>query len=164
MSKGLYSDTAAVVDGPASTGSAVSFSEDDLSLLLIRYRALNALIRPNGNTEHLREAISTGRMLVSLYDRQRLEMSEDESRTNLSAISREIYTGMIENYTQLYTLTHDRESLEGLFEFSERSKVAGFLASMRELNAAKFSLPAELVMLENDYRKEIGVYRELHQQ
>ncbi len=79
-------------------GSAVSISEDDISLLLIRYRALNALARPNGSTERLREAISTGRMLVSLYDRQRLEMSEDESRTNLSANSREIYTGMIENY------------------------------------------------------------------
>ena len=32
---------------------------------------------------------------------------------------------------------------------------------MRELNAAKFSLPAELVMLENEIRKEIGLYREL---
>ncbi len=39
--------------------------------------------------------------------------------------------------------------------------MAGFLASMRELNAAKFSLPAELLMLENEIRKEIGVYREL---
>ena len=161
VSQGLYADIVAGVDDPASAGSAVSFSEDDLSLLLIRYRALNALIRLSGNTEHLSEAISTGRMLVSLYDRQRLEMSEDESRTNLSAISREIYTGMFENYMQLYTLTRDRESLEGLFEFSERSKVAGFLASMRELNAAKFSLPSDLVILENDIRKEIGVYREL---
>jgi hypothetical protein len=31
-----------------------------------------------------------------------------------------------------------------MFEYAERSKVAGFLASMRELNAARFSLPAEL--------------------
>ncbi|MDZ7634967.1 MAG: CHAT domain-containing protein [Bacteroidales bacterium] len=161
VSQDLLPGTPAGDGGQVSTRSTVSFSEDDLSLLLIRYRALNALIRISGNTEHLSEAISTGRMLVSLYDRKRLEMSEDESRTNLSAISREIYTGMIENYMQLYTLTHDRESLEGLFEFSERSKVAGFLASMRELNAAKFSLPAELVMLENEIRKEIGVYREL---
>jgi hypothetical protein len=31
-----------------------------------------------------------------------------------------------------------------LFEFAERSKVAGFLASKRELNATRFSLPDEL--------------------
>lgn len=144
-----------------SPRSAVSFSEDDLELLVIRYRSLNALIREEGSADNIRAALETGRMIVSLYDRQRLEMSEDESRTNLSAFSREIYTGMIENYSQLYELSHDRESLEGLFEFSERSKVAGFLASMRELNAARFSLPGELVMLENEIRKEIGLYREL---
>ena len=62
---------------------------------------------------------------------------------------------------QLYTLNHDRTYLEGAFEFSERSKVAGFLASMRELNAAKFSLPEELVRQDNDIRKRIGLYKEL---
>ena len=146
---------------PQYPRTAVSFSEDDIQLLLLRYRSLNALIRNNSNTELLRDAVATGRMIVSVYDRQRLEMSEDESRTNLSAVSREIYTGMIENYQQLYELTHDRESLEGLFEFSERSKVAGFLATMRELNATRFSLPEELVTLENEIRKDIGLYREL---
>ncbi|MRR20252.1 CHAT domain-containing protein [bacterium] len=148
-------------DGQTSVPSSLFFSEDDLHLLMLRYRALNALVSSGGSTDLLREAISTGRLLVSLFDRLRLEMSEDESRTNLSAFSREIYAGMIENHMQLYDLTGDRESFEGLFEFSERSKVAGFLASMRELNAARFSLPGELVTLENDIRREIGLYREL---
>lgn len=141
--------------------SGLRFSEDDLLILQLRYRALNALARDNGTTDCLREAVETGRMLASLYDRQRLDMSEDESRTNLSGYSREIYAGMIENYVQLYERNRDRESLEGLFEFTERSKVAGFLASMREVNAAKFSLPAELVELDNEIRREIGLYREL---
>ncbi len=147
--------------GVPSSGSAILFSEDDMFLLQVRYRALNALTRDNENPDHLRDAVETGRMLVSLYDRQRLEMSEEESRTNLSAFSREIYAGMIENYLQLYERYRDRESLEGFFEFSERSKVAGFLASMREINAAKFSLPGELVEHDNEIRREIGLYREL---
>ncbi len=160
------SDELAVAGTPGKSGTLSSdpglhFSEDDILLLQIRYRALNALVRENGNPVHLSEAVATGRMLISLYDHQRLEMSEDESRTNLSAFSREIYAGMIENYLQLYERNRDRESLDGLFEFSERSKVAGFLASMREINAAKFSLPGELVEHDNDIRKEIGLYREL---
>ena len=169
---GMYSKVLEVSDemalqGAIFKGGALSsvpglrFSEDDMLLLQARYRALNALARDNGNPEHLRDAVETGRMLVSLYDRQRLDMSEDESRTNLSAFSREIYAGMIENYLQLYELNRDRESLEGIFEFSERSKVAGFLASMREINAAKFSLPGELVEHDNQIRREIGLYREL---
>jgi len=148
-------------NGALPSGSGLRFSEDDMLLLQVRYKALNALARDNGNPDYLKDAVETGRMLVSLYDRQRLEMSEDESRTNLSAFSREIYAGMIENYLQLYERNRDRESLEGLFEFSERSKVAGFLASMREINAAKFSLPGELVNHDNEIRREIGLYREL---
>ena len=138
-----------------------SYSENEMGVLMSRYRALNALAEATGDSDHLREAVRTGRLIVSLYDRLRLEMSEEESRTRLSAFSREVYTGMIENYHQLYESDRDDASLEGIFEFSERSKVAGFLASMRELNAAKFSLPPELVDLDNDIREKIGLHREL---
>ncbi len=147
--------------GITSSDREITFSEDDLQMLYMRYRALNAIAQRNGSTDNLRDAVATGRMLVSLYDRQRLEMSEEESRISLSANSRDIYTGMIGNYTDLYEKTRDRESLEGLFEFSERSKVAGFLASMRELNAARFSLPAGLAGVDNEIRQKIGFYREL---
>lgn len=150
-------------DDPAdhSAKSSGAYSEDDINILLLRYRALNALASGDGNEEYIREAIATGRAIVSLYDRQRLEMSEEDSRTGLSALSRDLYTGMVENYIELYRKDHGRSSLDGAFEFSERSKVAGFLASMRELNAAKFSLPPDLVNLDNEIRKDIGLYREL---
>jgi CHAT domain-containing protein len=140
---------------------SVAFSQEDLNVLMVRYRSLNALARESGDNGYLRLAIETGRRISALYDRQRLEMSEEESRTDLSAFSREIYTGIIDDYSSLYKQSGDRKSLEGLFEFSERSKMAGFLASMREFNAAKFSLPANLVELDNDIRKEIGFYKEL---
>jgi CHAT domain-containing protein/tetratricopeptide (TPR) repeat protein len=161
VTDGLPQNFPAAEAGATNSGQEITFSEYDLELLLLRYRALNALARKNGTTDRLMKAVATGRILVSLYDRQRLEMSEEESRTGLSAFSREIYTGMIENYTDLYERTHERESLEGLFEFSERSKVAGFLASMRELNAARFSLPSGLTGLDNEIRQKIGLYREL---
>jgi CHAT domain-containing protein len=138
-----------------------SYSENDMGVLMARYRALDALAETTGNSDYLGEAVRTGRLIVSLYDRLRLEMSEDESRTRLSAFSRELYTGIIENYYELYERNRDAASLEGIFEFSERSKVAGFLASMRELNAAKFSLPPELVDLDNGIRQKAGLYREL---
>lgn len=145
--------------GQAETGG--SFSSDDLQVLMLKYKALNALAEESGNMDLVIEAVETGKIIVSLFDRQRLEMSEEESRTSLSAYSREFYTGIIDNYVQLYRLNRDKTYLEGAFEFSERSKVAGFLASMRELNAAKFSLPEDLVTQDNDIRKRIGLYKEL---
>ena len=136
-------------------------SEDDLNLLEIRYAALNRLAGPEGKTMYLREAVAAGRRIASLYDRQRLEMSEEDSRTSLSSYSRDLYTGIIDNYAGLYRQDNSPESLEGLFEFAERSKVAGFLASIREVNAARFSLPAELTDLESEIKRQTGFYREL---
>lgn len=145
----------------ADTVKTDVISEDDLYLLQLRYDALNALAGKGGNGDLLRQAVTTGRRITALYDRQRLEMSEEESRTSLSSSARDIYTGLIDNYAVLYENSGDRESLKGMFEYAERSKVAGFLASMRELNAARFSLPEELTELETGIRSEIGFYREL---
>ena len=142
-------------------GLAARYSEEDMEVLLLRYRALNVLATGEQRREYLRDAITTGRFIVSLYDHQRTEMSEEESRNNLSADTREVYAGMLENYLELYELDHDRSSLEGFFEFSERSKVAGFLTSMREVNAARFSLPAGMIDLDNNLKREAGLYREL---
>ena len=142
-------------------GLAARYSEEDMEVLLLRYRALNVLATGEQRREYLRDAITTGRFIVSLYDHQRTEMSEEESRNNLSADTREVYAGMLENYLKLYELDHDRSSLEGFFEFSERSKVAGFLTSMREVNAARFSLPAGMIDLDNNLKREAGLYREL---
>jgi CHAT domain-containing protein len=139
----------------------VEYSSDALEVLMLRYKALNALAEETGNSDMLREAVKTGRIIMSLFDSQRLEMSEEDSRTSLSAYSREFYTSIIDNYVQLFNLNHDQASLEGAFEFSERSKVAGFLASMREVNAERFSLPEDLVNQNNEIREKIGLYKEL---
>ena len=143
------------------TVTSNGISEEDLYLLGLRYEVLNALAGRESNGDFLRQAVATGRRITSMYDRQRLEMSEEESRTSLSSSARDVYTGLIDNYASLYESSGDRESLEGLFEYAERSKVAGFLASMRELNAARFSLPEELTELEAGIRREIGFYREM---
>ncbi len=136
-------------------------SEEDIRLLELRYEALNELSGSANSIEYLRQAAAAGSRITALYDRRRLEMSEEESRTSFSSYSRDIYMGIIDNYAKIYEAEHDRESLAGFFEFSERSKVAGFLASMRELNAARFSLPQELTQLDGEIRREIGFYKDL---
>lgn len=159
---GAHSPAAGAEAGSGGNLAAPAvFSEDDVDILEIRYAALDALANVAHDSHYDRQAVATGRKITSLYDRQRLELSEDESRTSFSTYSRDLYTGMIGNYVRLYEADHSREALEGIFEYSERSKVAGFLASIRELNAARFSLPAELAGLEAEIRRQTGFYREL---
>ena len=148
---------------PGDRGNADinGISEEDFRLLELRYDALNDLAASEDNIEYLRQAVAAGSRITALYDRRRLDMSEEESRTSFSSYSRDIYTGIIDNYAKIHEADHDSESLAGFFEFSERSKVAGFLASMRELNAARFSLPQELTQLDGEIRREIGFYKEL---
>ncbi|MEZ4996915.1 MAG: hypothetical protein R2758_05420 [Bacteroidales bacterium] len=105
--------------------------------------------------------LSQAGKLAAMYDRQRLEMSEDESRTSLSSYSRDIYTGLVDNYADIWKDKHDRESLEGLYEFAERSKVAGFLASMRELNATRFPFLMNSADWMRRSVEKAGFYREM---
>lgn len=100
--------------GASDMLKADGISEEDLYLLQLRYDALNLLAGTDGSIDLLREAVATGRRITALYDRQRLEMSEEDSRTSLSSSARDIYTGLIDNYAALYEGGGDRESLEGL--------------------------------------------------
>ncbi len=148
-----------VTDG--MTGENGRISASDLAILNLRYASLNALSASSSDTLLIRKAIATGRQLTSIYDRRRLEMTDDESRTNLSSSSRDVYTGLVGNYAALYNEGAAPGLVSAFFEFTERSKMAGFLSSIREVNAARFSLPVELVTLDATIRSQTGLYREL---
>ena len=128
--------------------------------LSLKYKSLNALIKETGSRSYTVQAIETGKILTSIFDQKKLEMSEDESRTNLSDSSRVFYTGLIENYCSLYQSDRDPLLLERAFEYSEKSKLSGFLAATREINATRFSVPSEQARTENELRKKIGLYSE----
>jgi|WetSurMetagenome_2_1015567.scaffolds.fasta_scaffold00747_16 CHAT domain-containing protein len=128
---------------------------------LLKYRALNALAKQTGNKTYTLLAINCGEKLTSIFDRRRLELSEDKSRTILSDSTRKIYTGLVDDYCMLYKSDQNPLYLEKAFEFSERSKVAGFLAVTRQLNATRFSIPKELLGITSELKEKIGSYREM---
>ena len=136
------------------------YSQNTIKALSLKYKALNTLAEETGNEGYILQAVETGKKLIAMYDRLRLGMSEEESRNYLSADTREYYTGIICNYATLYRNNSDHSLLTEAFEYSERSKVAGFLASMRELNATRFSVPDDLGHLDTEIQKKIGLYRE----
>jgi CHAT domain-containing protein len=129
--------------------------------LLLKYRALNELAQQTGNRTYTLLAINCGEKLTAIFDRRRLEMSEDKSRTLLSDSTRIIYTGLIKDYCLLYKSDKNTLYLKKAFEYAERSKVAGFLAVTRQLNATRFSIPSELLGITSELKEKIGSYREM---
>lgn len=167
----LYRNSISILDKIIENDNKSLSSSDDtlnynkntiyiIDALTVKYLSLNALAHETGSRNYTHQAIKTGELLTSIFDQNRLEMSEDESRIKLSDTSRFFYTGLIENYCSLYTATENPEYLEKAFELSEKSKVSGFLAATRQVNATRFSVPAELSKIENNIRKQIGLYRE----
>ncbi len=168
---GKYNDAISAIDNVTGDQSAYNDQTDSLlnadrnlsymiDLLAIKYKSLDALIDLNGDDELIFQAIETGRLLTSIFDNNRLIMSEDESRANLSLSSRTFYTGLIKNYYTLYAHTRDNKYLEKAFEMSEKSKASGFLAATRQVNAKRFSIPPAMADIDTDLRKKIGLYRE----
>lgn len=141
--------------------SEIKLSENVPGMLYLKYKVLNALAAKTGSKTYTLLAITCGEALTKIYDNKMLEMSEDQSRAILSANTRSFYTEMIDNYCTLYKAEKSRVYLEKAFEYSERSKVAGFLAVTRQLNATRFSIPPDLLSVENKLRNKIGSYREM---
>ncbi len=137
------------------------FSVSLIEALSLKYKALNELSRQTGNWTYTFLAINCGEQLTAIYDRRRLEMSEDKSRAILSDSTRTVYTGLIDNYCSLFKYNHNPLYLSKAFEFAERSKVAGLLAVTRQLNATRFSIPPEMMKASSELKEKIGVYREL---
>jgi len=66
------------------------------------------------------------------------------------------------DYLILYELTGRTDFLEEAFTFSERSKSASLLASLRDVEARSFGgVPAELLEKEQSLKRGIAAYREL---
>ena len=58
----------------------------------------------------------------------------------------------------LYSKTTNPGFLEKAFEYSEKSKVAGLLASTRELKAAQFHIPSEIADSEKKLQRNISLF------
>lgn len=151
---------ALLVDDP-NPGARASLSPGNLkSLLSVQYAVYDSLAAVTGKPDHLFSALETGKMLIRLYDKLRPGMS-DESRLFLSADARAYYLGVIAKYSELSSRSEDSGALNNTFEYIERSKMAAFLASMREVNATRFSLPQDLAEYDSNIQKQIGYFREL---
>ncbi|MFZ2340248.1 MAG: CHAT domain-containing tetratricopeptide repeat protein [Bacteroidales bacterium] len=129
-----------------------------LRLLRAKYRILHGIYGKNPDQSYLLAAAGTSELIVSLIEKVRISISEEESRLVLGDRFRDFYLHAIRDFDLCYRKTGDIRYLHKAFEYSEKSKVAGLLASTRELRAAEFHIPEETAELERRLKMEIGFY------
>ncbi len=127
-----------------------------IELLSLKYKILHSLYSTSSDLKVLEAAASTTELIVSILDRMRINISEDESRVVLADRYRSAYLLAIENFELCYKKTSDKIFLGKAFEYAERSKVAGLLAATRELNAIQFHIPPNIATLERSLQGQIG--------
>jgi CHAT domain-containing protein/tetratricopeptide (TPR) repeat protein len=157
----LFSRIPGKTDYSAVENPQIDLIEPDqwsLDVLKAKYRILWDIFKKSQNWGYLLAASGTSELIVDLLDKVRINISEEDSRLILGDRYRDFYLFAIRDFEFCFRHTGDPEFREKAFEFSEKSKVAGLLASTRELKATQFHIPDIVADLERRLKTEIGVY------
>ncbi len=128
-----------------------------IRILKVKYDLLLELYKKAADRKTLETAAQTSELIISMLDKVRINISEEESRLILGDKFRDSYLNAIHDFNLLYNTTSDYNFLEKAFEYSERSKVAGLLTSTRELKATQFHIPSDIGNFERDLQREISL-------
>jgi CHAT domain-containing protein/Tfp pilus assembly protein PilF len=136
---------------------AIQPDKNSLKIFTTKYKILQEIYKKSADQKTLKAAASTAELIVSIIEKVRINISEEDSRLILGDKNREYYLDAIRDFNLLFSKTTDRHYLEKAFEYSEKSKVAGLLSSTRELKATQLHIPADIADLEKDLRRNIGL-------
>ena len=147
---------ATIYDNPAI--ESIKPDKKSLMVLKAKYKILWNSYRKSPDINILKAASNTSELIVSLLEKVRINISEEESRLVLGDRYRNSYFDAIRDLDLLYNKTAKRYYLEKAFEYSEKSKVAGLLTATREIKAAQLNIPSSIGELEKDLQRIISLF------
>jgi len=137
---------------------SITVDRSSLRLLQLKYDILWKMYKETDNLMVLEKAAETGELIISLIDKIRINITEEESRLVLGDNYRVTYLNAIRDFELCYRKTSAFHYLEKAFEYAEKSKVAGLLAATRQMKAVQFHIPDNLAEKEKSLQREIGFY------
>ncbi len=137
---------------------SITVDRSSLRLLQLKYDILRSMYSESGNIHILEKAAETSELVISLLDRIRYTITEEESRLILGDNFRNSYLTAIRDFELCYRKTGDSRYLEKAFEYAEKSKVAGLLSATRQMKAVQFHIPDLLAGKEKELQRKIGFY------
>ena len=140
--------------------NSLKIDKQSLLVLKAKYKILSDIYNKSNNTDLLITRANTSELIISLIEKLRINMSEEESRLILGDQYREFYINAINDFYVLYNNTSENNFLKKAFEYSEKSKVAGLLASTRELKAIQFHVPSDISDFEKEIQRNLSLLNE----
>jgi CHAT domain-containing protein len=131
-----------------------------LALLAAKGDILREIYRRASSQKNLLACAENDESIILMLDNLRANISEEESRNLLGKNNRDKYLNAIKDYNILYQETGNIKYLDKAFEFSEKSKVAGLLATTRELRATQLQIPENIASIEKGLLGEINFYND----
>jgi CHAT domain-containing protein len=129
-----------------------------ISVLKAKYSILWDIYSKNKKNDYLLAASETSELIIALIEKVRINISEEDSRIVLGDKYGDSYLYAIRDFDLCYKKTGNKVFRNKAFEYSEKSKVAGLLASTRELKATQFHIPADIAELERRLKMDISFY------
>jgi CHAT domain-containing protein/Tfp pilus assembly protein PilF len=112
--------------------------------------------------ENLEASLSTYKLAMDYIEKIRTGHHTEDSRIMLSESEHQTFLQAVHVAWKLYEMTSGSVYLEEAFTFSERSKAASLLSSIRDVEARSFGgVPDELLQQEQNLKKGIAAYMEL---
>ncbi len=132
-----------------------------LPMLIGKSNAFLKRYQHEGNIEDLKASLNAYRTAVSIVDDIRLNLRE-ESMLRYADEVREIFQNAIATCLKLYYVTSNKKYLKEAFDFTEKSRSAVLLASMRDIEAIDIGgIPDSLKQKERNLREGISSYEKL---
>jgi CHAT domain-containing protein/Tfp pilus assembly protein PilF len=131
-----------------------------LEVIIGKADALLSLYKSNPSQQsYLKACAKTNELAVSIIEILRSTYQNEESKLMISGVMKNTFLKAIMTSVQLFKTTNENRFLEDAFKYSEKSKAAVLLSSLRDMEAKKVgNIPAELKEREKNLKVELSSY------
>jgi len=122
--------------------------------------ALYALYNANKlQVTYLKSSFQTYALAVEIIEKLRSSYQSEESKLLISGMEKNAFLKAMKIAVMLYNKTHDNKYMDEALKYTEKSKAAVLLASMRDMEAKQMgNLPADLKDKEKTLKVELASY------
>ncbi|MFC5044392.1 tetratricopeptide repeat protein [Aquimarina hainanensis] len=136
------------------------FKEKLFNALLGKAKTLHELYKKHQRTDDLKQCIKIYQNLDVLVSRFRQSYQNYKDKINFAGEAKEMYAHAIKLHLHSYQTTKDKNSLEQVFYYIERSKSHTLKELLNDTNAKNFSeLPEDIIALEATLKTNKAFYQ-----
>ena len=140
---------------------SVIFVNELLPAMLGKADVFTKFYNQTGELKDLKSGLNAYALAIRIVDDIRSGLTE-QSKLNYVSNVRDIYQNSIETCVDLYLLTSEQSYLEDAFQYSEKSRSAVLLSSIRDVEAMEIGgIPDSLREREKFIRERINAYEKL---